>query len=411
MSEVIKKQICAFLDTLPITTGGVVGVAVSGGADSLALVLNLAEVAAIYRLTIRAVTVDHGLRAESADEAAAVHTLLMRQGIDHTTLCWTGVKPTTRIEEKAREKRYELMCRWCKENQISILLLAHHLGDQAETFWARLAHSTGPDGLGAIPALGQRDGVLLGRPLLRVDKAALIADLNARQIPWAEDTMNQDESFERVQWRKRQTQLSEYGLTPRVIGKVAERLQQARQALDFYTDRFVAALVDRAPEGYITLQQRAFEALPIEIRRRVINRLLQEMGGQKRPVALEALEKWIADSPKKATLNGCVIIRKGGLIFLAREAGRMAPDKVIPPNRLTTWDRYRILSSCPIEISHGGAPTDKKLPYPVRQALPYVRCAGSIRVSFIKKDEKELEKKFALDYKRNKGDIVYIQFV
>jgi len=411
VSEVIKKQIRAFLDTLSTTAGRGIGVAVSGGADSLALVLNLAEVAPAYHLTIRAVTVDHGLRTESADEAAAVHTLLTGLGIEHTTLRWTGAKPITRVEEKAREKRYELMIRWCKENRISVLLLAHHSGDQAETFWARLAHSSGLDGLGAMPALGQRDDVLLGRPLLRVDKAALIADLKARQIPWAEDTMNQDESFERVRWRKRQTRLSEYGLTPRVIGKVAERLQQARQALDFYTDRFVAAWADRAPEGYITLQQQAFEALPVEIRRRVISCLLQEVSGQKRPVALEALEKWIADKPTRATLNGCVIIKKGGLIFLAREAGRMAPDKVIPANRLTTWDRYRILSSCPIEMTHGGGPADKNLPYPVRQALPCVRCAGAIQVSFIKKDEKELEKKFTLDYKRNKCDIVYIQFV
>ena len=90
----------------------VIAAGVSGGADSLALVLRLTEAGR----EVVALTVDHGLRPESAAEAAYVATVMKKFGIEHHILTWTEKKPSAAIEAAAREARYRLLCGWCREH-------------------------------------------------------------------------------------------------------------------------------------------------------------------------------------------------------------------------------------------------------------------------------------------------------
>ena len=103
--SVIIQALNSYLKKYPIQAGGCVGVAVSGGVDSLSLVIGLAEISKKYGLNVKAVTVNHGLRPEAAQEAENVHREMHKIGVSHDVLIWKGKKPTTRIEEKAREKR------------------------------------------------------------------------------------------------------------------------------------------------------------------------------------------------------------------------------------------------------------------------------------------------------------------
>jgi len=161
--------------------GGPVAVGVSGGADSMALLhlLSAWNKSAENWLDLTALTVDHGLRAESASEAAAVSAWARDLGIEHVTLTWGGKKPSSNIEAAAREARYRLVGEWCFENHVQTFLTAHHFDDQAETFLMRLARGSGVAGLSSLAeerSLGGAFGsVRLLRPLLHISKKDLTA--------------------------------------------------------------------------------------------------------------------------------------------------------------------------------------------------------------------------------------------
>ena len=108
-----------------------VGLAVSGGSDSMSLLRLAARWAGEHRLTV--LTVDHGLRPGSAEEAAQVGRRAAALGLPHVTLSWEGEKPATGIQAKAREARYRLMKEWCEANGVPALLTAHTIDDQVSS--------------------------------------------------------------------------------------------------------------------------------------------------------------------------------------------------------------------------------------------------------------------------------------
>ena len=130
-----------------------VAVAVSGGPDSMALMLLADRWARTHGGQAWGLTVDHGLRRESADEARTVASWLGARAIPHETLCWVGPKPTGGIQEVAREARYRLLTAWCRDHFCLHLLTAHHLEDQIETHLIRRHAGSGVDGLAGMSAV------------------------------------------------------------------------------------------------------------------------------------------------------------------------------------------------------------------------------------------------------------------
>src|SRR6478609_2563458 len=156
-----------------------VGIAVSGGPDSLALLL---LAAAARPGQVEAATVDHQLRAGSLEEAQAVQSLCERIEVPHRTLSakWAE-KPLTAIQERARAERYRLLGEWAEAQGLAALATAHHLDDQAETLLMRLARGAGVRGLAAMRPRSVAPGahVRLIRPLLgwrRADLERICAD-------------------------------------------------------------------------------------------------------------------------------------------------------------------------------------------------------------------------------------------
>jgi len=176
-------------------------------------------------------TVDHGLRANSAREAGQVAAWCRTLGLDHEVLVWTGAKPETGLQAKARNARYDLMGGWCREHGAAWLLTAHTLEDQAETVLMRLARTTSIDSLAGIPRLGQWQGTRLLRPLLPMSRPALRSWLGELGQSWIDDPSNEDERFERVRIRKAMPLLRELGITAEGLAEFARRAADAVHGL------------------------------------------------------------------------------------------------------------------------------------------------------------------------------------
>ncbi|MFD0986513.1 tRNA lysidine(34) synthetase TilS [Methyloligella solikamskensis] len=327
-------------------------IAVSGGPDSLALLslLHRWKDAQAHGPEITALTVDHGLRAESADEAALVARIAGKMGIPHTTLRWdAGAAGTSGIQARARQARYDLMAAYCHENDIPALLTAHHLDDQAETFLMRLARGSGLDGLAAIPERGDWAGIALYRPLLDVPKAQLIATVESAGIPYAKDPSNTDSRFERARLRKEQAAWQALGLTPEALALAAKRLSRARAALDAATEDFLAEAAQVSRAGSAAVDTVALMAAPDEIAIRALQRLIAMTGGRDEPVRLAKLEVLLeelrADPGVPWTLGGCRLIPENGRLQIVRELRRDGiADLTLQPGERALWDNRFLVS-------------------------------------------------------------------
>ena len=399
------------LKTLSVN-GKTAVVGISGGADSLYLTLLLQEWMMEQGGHLIAVTVDHKLRPESSKEAKTVHHFLKNRGIEHVILTWEGQKPQSRIEERAREKRYELLLDFCHSKGADYLFLAHHRLDEVETFWARLSRGSGLDGLTAMHPVSSRAGVLVIRPLLDMDKAEIVKALQEQGVNWIEDPMNQDVSYERVRWRQNQIQLDKMGLVPEKICLSVKRLQRVQKALDFYVDDFMLQAVQYMPEGYVVLNKNSFENQPEEIQIRVLLRLLQLLRSNEKMISLESVEKIIKQLPQHATLSGCQWVISREQIFLGRELKHMPTERTIKAFQWNEFGPVCLWTNTTFK-GHCAVPEKKKkdVPHLIQRsflAVPAgftVLTKGEINAHY----QKELEKKLEEDYK-NKAPIVVMGF-
>ncbi|MEO7563788.1 MAG: tRNA lysidine(34) synthetase TilS, partial [Sphingomicrobium sp.] len=212
-----------------------IGIAVSGGPDSLALLL-LATVARPG--AIEAATVDHQLRDGSADEAEAVAALCKMLGVPHSILPidWQK-KPVTAIQERARIRRYGALAQWARERNLKTLLTGHHANDQAETLLMRLARGAGLTGLAGMRLTVRVPGSdeALVRPLLGWSRDQLKAVCEAAGVTPATDPSNDDEKFERVRVRKALEQAAWLGAE--AVAASASHLADADAALNWAARR------------------------------------------------------------------------------------------------------------------------------------------------------------------------------
>ncbi|MSP44127.1 MAG: tRNA lysidine(34) synthetase TilS, partial [Alphaproteobacteria bacterium] len=254
-----------FADALQALSPGLaIAVAVSGGADSMAL-LHLTTrwlEQTGQRGRLLALTVDHGLRAASAAEAEQIGGWCREIDVSHKILRWQGVKPVSDIQSAARRARYELMTNACKELGIPSLLLGHQLEDQAETFLLRLGRGSGVDGLSAMAPERDWNGVRILRPLLGFSRLRLQATLKMQQTPWIEDPSNHDPRFARVRMRDRLQDMAAAGLGPARLAQTAGRMRRVRNALEDVTWRLMREVVQWEPCGFACLSLPPLMAAP-----------------------------------------------------------------------------------------------------------------------------------------------------
>ncbi len=308
-------------------------VAVSGGPDSVALLALLAEWAkAEGRPVPLAATVDHGLREASRHEAESVGALCERLGVPHAILTWDHPKPRSGIQQAARMARYRLLSAEARRRGAATLLTAHTLDDQAETILMRMAHGSGPAGLGGMRERTRRDGVVLARPLLGIAKSRLVATVRARGLPFIEDPSNADPRFERVRWRSLMPELAEAGLSAARLGRLAARLRRIDEALSRRAGELAAELVVPEASGGLSLDFARIAQEPEEIGLRLLAHAVATVApdddGWLRLERLEACFGALrsaasAQAAMTRTLSGCLIVlSRSGVAVLRRESPR-----------------------------------------------------------------------------------------
>ncbi|WP_420133527.1 tRNA lysidine(34) synthetase TilS [Rhodopseudomonas sp.] len=321
-------------------TAPAIVLAVSGGPDSLALMW----LAARWRKALKrgpalsVVTVDHGLRPESAREARAVKQIAQALGLPHRTLRWAGDKPASGLQAAARDARYRLLVRAAKSAGAGHIVTAHTRDDQAETVLMRLSRGSGISGLAAMARETERDGLVLARPLLDISKQRLTATLKRARIAFATDPSNADPRFTRPRLRELMPLLAAEGCDSRNLARFAARAARADAALEQLVDGAERLLAmcgrERPGPGY---DADAFCGLAAEVRIRLLLRELTRVGREGSPelgkveALAAAIEAATAVPPVrgrtrlKQTLAGAVITLTAERLLIAAAPPRRTP--------------------------------------------------------------------------------------
>ncbi len=325
-----------------------VAVALSGGADSMALTLLARAWVQERSGTLLAVTVDHGLRPESAAEAGRVGSWMGALGITHRILRWEGPRPETGLQAAARTARYELLERCCAEDGVLHLLVGHNAGDQAETVLMRLAAGSGLRGLAGMASIVERRHIRILRPLLKTRREAIEHYLTDQGQSWIKDPSNKDGSFTRVRLRQEAEALADHGLTTGRLTETAAKLGRARNALERVTARSCAKGVTISPAGYATFSQTELADEVPEIGLHVLGALVTTISGRQyvpRSERLGRLYNAIKDgnAGRARTLGGCRIAPWRGQLLVSREEAALGEAETIPKQGgAITWDgRFR----------------------------------------------------------------------
>jgi tRNA(Ile)-lysidine synthase len=317
----------------PLAALAAVILAVSGGPDSMALLVLAARWRAARKTgpKLFAVTVDHGLRLQSASEAKSVQQLARSLDVPHRILHWRGRKPMTGLQRAARVARYRLLAQFARAAKAGHIATAHTLDDQAETVLMRMSRGSGITGLGGMkkiaplpvaPGRRRASTLWLVRPFLDISKARLLATLKRAGVEHIEDASNRDPRFARARLRELMPTLAREGLDAHRIALFARRLERAETALE----HAVAAAETEFSQGArnraqrLTFDATRFRRLPEEIALRLLARAIMQVGGAK-TVRLGKLEALHA-SLFAAKLSAAIRLRRalaGALVSLSAQ--------------------------------------------------------------------------------------------
>ncbi len=367
-----------------------VGVAVSGGPDSTALIilLNVWKRDNPAAPALHVLTVDHGLRPEAAREADAVLDLAARLGHPAEKLVWRhdGPPPASGIQAEARTARYRLLIEAAGRHRLEAVLLAHTRDDQAETLLMHLARGSGVAGLAGMPAERTIGGVRFLRPLLTVAKSDLVALLETAGIAYVTDPSNASDRYTRVRVRKALPALADLGLTADRLAGTARRMARAEAALRAATDDLQRrAATDHG--GVWSNDVAPLAAAADEIGLRLLVRLIRSIRPAEHPPRAEAPEAWHAAlragaAPRRATMAGVTLHLRRDRLWLYAEAGRTGfPELIADTDGDHIWDgRLKIsiagAGNCRLIIGprHPGA-RDGDMPAAAAASLPTVGAA------------------------------------
>lgn len=308
-----------------------IGLAVSGGGDSVALMQVAAGWARGRRVMVA--TVDHGLRADSEAEAAQVAQKARALGLPHAVLRWKRETDTGNLMAQARDARLRLLSGWAQRNELTAVALGHTADDLAETLLMRLSRGAGIDGLAGMAEWRDAFGMRWLRPMLGVHRTELRDWLRAQDIDWIDDPSNDNADFERVRIRQA---IATLGLDAGALALAARHISEARDALSDY-----AALISRearTERGALVLKRTAFSDAPPEIRRRLIVAACRWVTGAdyppRRATLLHALRAVAAGG--RVTLDGTLITPAGADLRFTREtAAAIRADDATG----AVWDR------------------------------------------------------------------------
>lgn len=304
----------------PFETPDRIGIAVSGGGDSVALLHVFARWAAHTGCPIAAVTVDHGLRPESRAEAEGVAALCADLGVTHDILTWDRPDGAGNLPAQARSARYSLMAQWAGRLGIGGIVLGHTIDDGAENFLMRLGRAAGLDGLAEMERCFERYGVRWARPFCSFERTYLRDYLRKHRLTWADDPSNDDPRYLRTRARNALPLLKDLGITAQTIHHSAFALRQAQAALAHYTLQEALQHVTQ-DGGDILIPEDIAALVPVEIERRLVCAAVQWVGSAPYPprkLWAGTLDVDVARQ-QRMTVAGCLIMKRKGQFRITRE--------------------------------------------------------------------------------------------
>ena len=312
------------------------GLAVSGGGDSMAMLHLFARHASASRYELEVATVDHGLRPEAAEEVQFVAGVCRDLGVQHKTLRWTGWDGTGNVQAKGRDARYALLADWARGRGLDCVLVGHTSDDVAETFLMRLARGSGLDGLAAMERSFTRNGVDFKRPLIQLDRELLRRFLRRHDLEWRDDPSNEDRRYQRVVARDVLKALEPLGIDTDKLVSAASDLLMAKHAVKRMVWECAEQIVT-VDGGDFLIARRSFAASSVEVGRRLLSALLHWQGGTDYPPRADT---WVdldiaLQRGKPHTLNGCLATTDKQYIRIAREYNSV---KDLACETTSNWD-------------------------------------------------------------------------
>ena len=322
----VKKVFSGFKNHLDkfVNNKSKIGVAISGGPDSLALAFLAKCFLLLNKLDSMFFIVDHRLRKESSKEAKSVKLLLKKFDIDCKILKWKGKKPKSNILSIARNEMYKLLKTACKKKKIKHLLIGHHLDDLYENFFIRLLRGSGLKGLSSFgEPIKEENNFFILRPLIKYNKEDLVYISKLVFNFFIKDPSNEDSSFLRSRIRKLIVDLNNQGLDKKKLDLTVRNLKFANDGIDFYVrknitnnSRFIENKKTFILNKYFFKQSQevVFRSIAI-ILRKISGRYYQPRGKS----ILELILKINSKKNKKLTLGGCFIEKINKTVFISEE--------------------------------------------------------------------------------------------
>ena len=297
-------------------------VAVSGGPDSLALVA-LTKAYTFHKKTkFFYVLVDHSLRKNSDKEAQNVKSLLKKNSIN-LKIFLNKKRITKNIQSEARTVRYDILIKYCKKNDVNILLTAHNLEDQVETFLIRLSRGSGLKGLSAMKPLSKIDNkISLYRPLLDTKKKYLIKISKNIFGTYFKDPSNNNTNYLRTKIRGLKKPIENSGIKYEQIFKSIQNLSSSKNTLEKYLDKIFKDLIKKTKDE-ISINFKKFKSLGQDTKISLINESIKQLKKNYYDLRSKKVDNLINSFEKKefkkSTLGGCIFFKKDGNLCLKVE--------------------------------------------------------------------------------------------
>ena len=317
----LKNLFLKFSKNLNLNSSFAVGV--SGGPDSLALAYLCKVYALKFGIKQKFYIVDHKLRSNSTKEAQHVKKLLKKNSIEAKILTWRGAKPKSNIQARAREKRYDLIAKECKKNNIKHIIIGHHLEDKLENFIIRLTRGSGLRGLVSFNRKSSMSDIIIERPLLNFKKNELVFITSHVFKDFISDPSNENQDFKRVRIRNFLKNLSLEGFDQNKFNKTIENLSHSNTAINELVEKNILLNSYHSRKRKIIYLNKEFFNQSSEVKFRSLSKCIKDLGANyyfARGNKILRIIDLINDNKNfKTSLGGCIIKKTNNTVIINKE--------------------------------------------------------------------------------------------
>lgn len=315
-----------------------IAICFSGGIDSAFLLHIANNWCKLNSINLTAIHVDHKLRSDSSQQAQEIAAHLSKIGISNKILVWEHHYLNSGIQTHARNARYELISQYCEKNKIDIALTAHNLNDQVEQILISLSQGAGIYSF-LIPEYSKINNNNYLRPLLKIEKKAIINYVKTHNIRWWNDSSNQEKKYLRNKFNEIAESILRISEDKRILTAI-DNIKRSSITLTNLANNFIKNKVINSNLGYSKLKLTEFSDLEDELKYSVLRNIIQRVARQNSDIRIKSLKNIITEilggKNFQKSLAGCLIILDSDYLIFIREFGRRDPDILAAKNGI--WD-------------------------------------------------------------------------